>query len=125
MWDAGLSREENAHAISAGAPDRVMSLIDRIQKMAASTPQILAVKVTPNARKSEVTGWGADEQGRPLLLVKLAAPALEGKANKELVRFMADVLDCAKSEVSLIRGETSRTKVLSVPADAAARLREV
>lgn len=94
--------------------------------MASGTPsQLLAVKVTPNARKSEVVGWGADEQGRPLLLVKLAAPALEGKANKELVRFMADALDCAKGEVSLIRGETSRIKVLSVPAAAAARLRGV
>ena len=42
----------------------------------------LAVKVTPNARKSEITGWGADEQGRRVLLVKLAAPAQEGKANR-------------------------------------------
>lgn len=82
----------------------------------------LAVKVTPNARKSEVTGWGADEQGRRVLLVKLAAPPLEGKANKELIRFMADILDCAKSQVSLLRGDSGRTKVLEVPSEAAARL---
>lgn len=84
---------------------------------------LLAVKVTPNARKSEMTGWGADEQGRRVLLVKLAAPAQEGKANKELVRFIAEVLDCAKSEVSLLRGDSSRTKVLEVPSEAAARLK--
>ena len=64
----------------------------------------LAVKVTPNARKSEVTGWGADEQGRRVLLVKLAAPAQDGKANKELIRFMAEFLGCAKSAVSLTEG---------------------
>lgn len=82
----------------------------------------LAVKVTPNARKSEVTGWGADEQGRRVLLVKLAAPALEGKANRELIRFMAELLGCAKSAVFLVRGDTGRTKVLEVPPEAAARL---
>jgi uncharacterized protein (TIGR00251 family) len=82
----------------------------------------LAVKVTPNARKSEITGWGADEQGRRVLLVKLAAPAQDGKANRELIRFMADHLGCAKSEVSLVRGEASRTKALEIPSEAAARL---
>jgi uncharacterized protein (TIGR00251 family) len=82
---------------------------------------LLVVKVTPNARKSEVTGWATDEQGRKVLLLKLAAPAQEGKANKELVRFMAECLGCAKSEVSLVRGDSSRTKVLEVPPEAAAR----
>lgn len=82
----------------------------------------LAVKVTPNARKSEVTGWSTDEQGRRVLLVKLAAPAQEGRANKELIRFMADFLCCAKGQVSLLRGDSSRTKVLEVPSEAAARL---
>lgn len=83
---------------------------------------LLAVKVTPNARKSELTGWSVDEQGRRVLLVKLAAPAQEGRANKELIRFMAEILGCAKSAVSLVRGESSRTKVLEVPPEAAARL---
>lgn len=82
----------------------------------------IVVKVTPNARKSEIAGWGEDEQGRRILLVKLAAPAQEGKANKELVRFMAEFLGCPKSAVSLLRGDSSRTKVLEVPPEAAARL---
>ena len=83
---------------------------------------ILAVKVTPNARRSEVTGWGTDGQGRRVLLVKLAAPPAEGKANRELVRFLADHLGCAKQEIVLLRGETGRSKVLEVPPEAAARL---
>ncbi|RBP47736.1 hypothetical protein DES53_101535 [Roseimicrobium gellanilyticum] len=82
----------------------------------------LVCKVTPNARKSECMGWGADERGRKLLLVKLAAPAQEGKANKELVRFLAELLGCAKSDVILLRGDTSRTKSLQVPAKALDRL---
>ena len=83
----------------------------------------LAIKVTPNSRNSEVTGWGVDEQGRRVLLVKIAAPAQDGKANKELVRFMAEFLGCAKSAISLMRGDSSRTKVLEVPPEAAARLK--
>ena len=48
--------------------------------MSNITPmQSLVVRVTPNARKSEVLGWGADEKGRPVLLIKLAAPPVEGK----------------------------------------------
>jgi uncharacterized protein (TIGR00251 family) len=84
----------------------------------------LVCKVTPNARMSECPGWGVDDQGREVMLVKLAAPALDGKANKELLRFMAEILGCAKSGVVLIRGETSRTKVVSIPTSLAARLRE-
>lgn len=83
---------------------------------------LLAVKVTPNARKSEIIGWSEDEQGRRVLLLKLAAPAQDGKANQELIRFVAEVLACPKSCISLKRGELSRTKVLEVPSEAAARL---
>lgn len=83
----------------------------------------LFCKVTPNARKSACFGWSSDEQMRPVLLVKLAAPAVEGKANKELIRFMAGYLKCSKTEVVLLKGEMSRTKVLSIPSEAAARIK--
>jgi uncharacterized protein (TIGR00251 family) len=89
----------------------------------ASDHTTLVCKITPNARKSECSGWGRDEQGRPVLLVKISAPAVEGKANKELIRFMADYLECSKNEISLLKGEVSRTKVLFIPSEAAARLR--
>ena len=40
----------------------------------------LAVRVTPSAKKSAFAGWTADEKGRPVLLVKLNAPPVDGKA---------------------------------------------
>ena len=83
---------------------------------------MIACKVTPNARKSECVGWELDEQGRRVLRVKLAAQPKEGEANEELVRFLAKYLGCAKGEISLQRGKASRTKMLSVPSKAAARL---
>ena len=75
----------------------------------------LTVRVSPSARRSEVTGWTADEKGRPVLLIKLAAPPVDGKANTELISFMTELLGCAKSEITLVRGSTSRLKVLEFP----------
>lgn len=82
----------------------------------------LAVRVSPNARKSEFSGWTADEKGRPVLLVKLAAPPVDGKANTELLSFLAEALGCAKSQVALLRGTSSRQKTVELPAAALARL---
>lgn len=89
----------------------------------ATDQTTLFCKITPNARISSCLGWASDEQGRAVLLIKIAAPAVEGKANKELIRFMAGHLECSKSEISLLKGEVSRTKVLLIPSEAAARLK--
>lgn len=82
----------------------------------------LVCKVTPNARRSECAGWSADDRGRRVLLVKLAAPPVEGKANAELVRFLATLLGCPKGGIVLARGTTGRHKTLSIPDAAAERL---
>lgn len=82
----------------------------------------LFLKVTPNARRSEIAGWGVDERGRPVLLVRLAAPPVDGKANRELVAFLSDALGCAKREVTLLRGEGARQKLVQIPDSAASAL---
>jgi uncharacterized protein (TIGR00251 family) len=63
-----------------------------------------------------------DEKGRSVLMVKLAAAPVDGKANMELINFMARLLDCGKSQVVLLRGEASRQKVLEVPETALGKL---
>ena len=40
---------------------------------------------------------------------------MEGKANKELVKFLSKLLGCPTGEVRLLRGEGSRQKMLEVP----------
>lgn len=75
----------------------------------------LVCKVTPGARRSECAGWIRDERGRRVLRVRLAAPPVEGKANRELVRFLAEMLGCAKAAVSIERGGTGRVKTLTIP----------
>jgi len=87
-----------------------------------SSPTQLALRVSPNARKSEFAGWTADEKGRPVLLVKLAAPPVDGKANEELVRFLAEELEVPKGSINLLRGAGGRQKMVELPAEAADRL---
>lgn len=82
----------------------------------------LAVRVSPNARESSITGWSSDEKGRPVLLVRLAAPPADGKANKELVRFLAEAFGLPKSEVTLLRGTSSRQKIIELPEEALDRI---
>ena len=81
----------------------------------------LALWVTPRAVCSEVTGV-ADAR----LRVRLAAPPHEGRANVALLAFVAGLLGVAPSDVRLLRGSTSRRKVLRVrgvtPGEARRRL---
>jgi uncharacterized protein len=77
-----------------------------------STMGELHCKLVPNARKSEILGWEEDPGGRPLLKIRLAAPALEGKANRALISFLSEILDTPKGKIELVQGEKSRTKRL-------------
>lgn len=47
--------------------------------------------------------------------VKLNAPAVDGKANKALLGYLADQLDLKKNRLKIIRGEFSRNKVIELP----------
>ena len=67
------------------------------------------VHATPRARKSALTGV---REG--VLLVRLAAPPLDGAANEELVAVLARVLLLPKRDVSLVRGESARRKLVEV-----------
>ena len=63
-----------------------------------------------------------DEKGRPVLLVKLHAAPVEGAANAELLRFLAEELNIGKKQVQLVRGATNRNKVVEIPSSATDRL---
>ena len=69
----------------------------------------LTIRVQPGARRSEVIGPHGDA-----LRVRVAGPAVDGKANAELVRFLADQLGVPARAVEVARGHTSRTKVVRV-----------
>jgi uncharacterized protein (TIGR00251 family) len=69
----------------------------------------LAIKVTPNAGRNEVTGFKED-----VLHVRIAAPPDKGKANKELADFLSERLGIKKSAISIIKGPNSRNKVIAI-----------
>ena len=60
------------------------------------------------------------------VLIRIAAPPVDGKANAALIAFVAKTLGLPKGAVTIIRGETSRNKVIRVegqsPADVRAAL---
>ncbi len=70
----------------------------------------LLVRIVPNAKQSEAIGW----EGQTLK-VRIAAPPIEGKANEELIRLMAELCDCSPSEVEILKGMGSKQKTLDVP----------
>ena len=65
---------------------------------------ILQIYVQPKAKKNEIEGI---DEWRGRLKVKVKAPPVGGKANKELVKFLSKLLG---AEVELVKGETSREK---------------
>ncbi|MBU0531661.1 MAG: DUF167 domain-containing protein [Candidatus Uhrbacteria bacterium] len=71
----------------------------------------LTVFVKPNARENRVDGW-VDER---TVKIKIAAPPKEGRANRELIIFLADRLGIAKSTIELIHGHTMIMKQLELP----------
>jgi len=79
----------------------------------------LAIRVTPRARRSEIVGIVHDADGRPAVALKLAAPPVEGAANKALCEVLANRLGVARSRVTLRSGETARIKIVEIGGDGA------
>ena len=66
---------------------------------------LLAIKVIPNAPRSEIVGWLGEA-----LKVKIKAPPVEGRANVVLCAFLAAKLNLPPRAVSVLTGATSRLK---------------
>ena len=74
----------------------------------------LTLHVQPGASRTEVAGTHGDA-----LKVRLTAPPVDGKANAELLRFLAEAFGVPRRNVTLVRGETSRAKVVRIAHPAA------
>ena len=69
----------------------------------------VALLVHPNATRNEVSGFSDG-----VLRVKIAAPPTRGRANKELTAFLSQLLGVGKSSITIIRGHTSRNKLITI-----------
>lgn len=59
------------------------------------------VRVLPRSSRNQIVGEEACS-----LKIKPNAPPAEGEADKALISFLAEVLDLAKSNIVIVRGET-------------------
>jgi uncharacterized protein (TIGR00251 family) len=69
----------------------------------------LTVKVHPRAKRSALAGRLGDAWK-----LSLAAPPVDGKANDECVRFIAELAGVPRSRVRIVKGLTSRLKVVEI-----------
>lgn len=69
----------------------------------------VAVQVHPGAKRNEIFRV---EEG--VWHLKIAAPPTEGKANKELIEFLSDILDISKSRITIEKGANSHRKLIAL-----------
>jgi uncharacterized protein len=83
----------------------------------ASGDFLIDVLVQPRASRPRI---GPVRQDR--LVVAVTAPPVDGAANRAVVELVAGALDVARSQVEVVRGESSRRKTLRVRGAARASL---
>ena len=69
----------------------------------------LTLHVQPGAKRSEIAGLHGDA-----LKIRLAAPPIEGRANEELLKFIANLFSVPLRNAELKQGGQSRHKVVAV-----------
>ncbi len=68
-----------------------------------------AVRIVPRASRSEIAG---EHDGA--LRIRVAAPPVEGAANRELVRLLARQFKVAQSSIEIISGIASKNKIVRI-----------
>jgi len=69
----------------------------------------LPVRVTPAAGRDALLGWQDD-----VLRLSVAAPAQRGKANEAALRLLSAALGLPRESLRIVRGQTSRRKVIAI-----------
>ncbi|KTD02239.1 DUF167 domain-containing protein [Fluoribacter gormanii] len=69
----------------------------------------LRLYVQPGAKKTEIVGLHEGE-----LKIRLNTPPIEGRANKALLKYIAEIFKVPIRQITLQRGDKSRHKVLTI-----------
>ena len=70
---------------------------------------LLSIKVQPRASKNEIGEPVGDE-----LKIRVMAPPVDAAANEALIEFLAEILDCPRNRIELVRGHKSRHKTIKL-----------
>lgn len=72
----------------------------------------VTVRVFPRARKQEIEQLSSGE-----LKLKVKSPPVKGRANREVIEALSSYFRLSPSRISIIRGEKSRLKLVSLEVD--------
>lgn len=78
---------------------------------------ILVLRVTPNAGVDRIEGVEVRADGQAVLRVRVAAVPDRGRANAAVIALIAEALGVARRDVSVLTGETARSKSLKIVGD--------
>lgn len=73
---------------------------------------VIRVRISPNSSSCSVNGIMTAADGVKMLKISVNAVPEKGKANKELIEFIAKRVRLPKSDIEIIGGETERVKRL-------------
>ncbi|HEX8012140.1 MAG TPA: DUF167 domain-containing protein [Casimicrobiaceae bacterium] len=79
------------------------------RRVGADGSLTLTIRAQPGAKRTEVAGAHGGA-----LRIRVASPPVEGKANEELRRFLAEAFGVPRRSVALLHGETSRQKTVRI-----------
>ena len=74
-----------------------------------ATGVLLTVRVLPRSSRCGIVGPHGDA-----LKMKIVSPPVDGRANDEVVAFLAATLGIKKDRVSIVSGHTSRQKTVAI-----------
>ena len=66
----------------------------------------LPIKVSANSKKNSIEFFD------DFIKLKISKPAIDGKANKEIVKYLSDILNLPKNNIQILNGEKSSLKLL-------------
>ena len=84
----------------------------------------IGVRLKPGAKREKIVSIDERE-----ICIAVTAPPVDGKANEALIKFLAKILDAPKSAIAILRGQTSRIKLVEIVGmtkeDAMKKIKEV
>lgn len=75
---------------------------------------LLFVKITPNSSQNKIGEVFTDEKNQEYLKINICAVPEDGKANQELIKFLSKTFRIPKSKIEILRGDSSKIKVLKI-----------
>lgn len=91
----------------------MINYTEQIEQILKSNDSYLRIKVIPKSAKNEITDIMEGPDG-PTVKIRIKAAPEKGKANQELIKFLAKELDTPKDSIRIISGKTDQLKLLKI-----------